>query len=219
VTKEYGISRSPLRIRFARYVSTGRAQKADDPPPNFGVSLSAMTAGEFAKRYSDVDADQRRDEMMARLRELLGEAKASAAPLAWLKIGIEIGIDGRERSETKWQKQPHEAEQELTLIVPFRTLMPGEIAPRLTRLEGLLAADAGRTADALAKLQEAEGGMLAALGPKDARSFLIRLDRAELLHAGGHRAAAAALARQVEDNVRTRLVPASPLFLRIRRLE
>jgi len=111
-----------------------------------------------------------------------------------------------------------EARDELSVVASSRAILTGETGARLTRLEGLLLINAGRLDEGLAQLQRAETAMLAAFGPKDARSYLIRLDRAELLRSKNRRAEAKALATQVLEGIKDKVDPEAPALTRARRL-
>ncbi|MBX7187283.1 MAG: tetratricopeptide repeat protein [Vicinamibacteria bacterium] len=115
-------------------------------------------------------------------------------------------------------KHADDARTELALVTPSRSLLMAEPAARLTRLEGLLAIDAGQMDEGLRMLERAEAGMRAALGQKDARSFLIALDRAEALRAHGRRSEAAALATAILQGIEGKVDPAAPWISRLRRL-
>ena len=116
------------------------------------------------------------------------------------------------------RKQMGGAERELAFVASHRSNLSPENSARLTHLSGLLAYDAGRIDEGLKLMIDGEAAMLKALGPKDARSYLIRLDRAELLRARGARSSASTVARELIENVEARLDPASPYLARIRRL-
>lgn len=110
------------------------------------------------------------------------------------------------------------ADAELDAIAPHLTkLQPAEQA-RYAHQRALLPVGQTALGETLQALQQSEAQMLAALGPADARSWLIRLDRGELLQADGQQAAASTLATEVLNHVQPLLVPASPMLERIRRL-
>ncbi len=112
----------------------------------------------------------------------------------------------------------NEARLELAAIEPHEARLPPAVAARLTHTEALLLADGGVVEQSLAQLEHAESAMRAALGDDDARSWLIMLDRAQLLRVHGRHREAAAVAEKILANVKTRLDPASPLLARIRSL-
>lgn len=96
-------------------------------------------------------------------------------------------------------------------------LLPPEAA-RLAHLRALVRRGQVPLADTLKALIQSETQMRTALGDQDARSWLVRLDRAELLQADGQKTAASTMAAEVLSKVQPRVVPDSPLLKRIRRL-
>ena len=76
-------------------------------------------------------------------------------------------------------KEVDEALSQVALVAANRSHLSPESDARLSHLMGLLACDEGRLDEGLERVEQAEELMLKALGAKDARSFLIRLDRAK----------------------------------------
>jgi tetratricopeptide (TPR) repeat protein len=111
------------------------------------------------------------------------------------------------------------ARKEATAIVPERAKLSPERSARLTHLLGLLAFDEGRREEGLREMEKGESEMLAAMGSNDSYSFLIRLDRAEILRRIGRREDASVLSREIEAAIAPRMEPKSPYFIRLRRLQ
>lgn len=110
------------------------------------------------------------------------------------------------------------AGEELDAIaLHYDQLLPPEAA-RHAHLRALVQLGHVPLTDTLQALQRSETQMRDALGDQDARSWLVCLDRAELLQADGQKAAASTLAAEILARVQPRVVPESPLLERIRRL-
>ncbi len=110
-----------------------------------------------------------------------------------------------------------EAATELAMIRPHQAGLTAELAARFNHQEALLLAGQTDLDSALPKIKAAEAALLAALGRQDAYSWLIQLDRAELLQAHGRQREAAAISAEVLAQVEAKLVPQSRLLARLQR--
>ena len=110
------------------------------------------------------------------------------------------------------------AEAELALLRPQHARLNAEQMARLDHTEALLLAARGQIDAALPHLQTAEMALRAVLGADDVRSWLIMLERAELLLSSARPQEAAAIANEVLARVRAKLVPQSPLLARMRKI-
>jgi tetratricopeptide (TPR) repeat protein len=125
----------------------------------------------------------------------------------------------------EWQLvsgQPGAAEATLDRVAQNSSIVPGRVRAAGLRVRGLLHARRGDIGAALSVLVEAEDLMRSDLGDHDARSWIIRVDRAALLIASADAAQrndGAILVADILQHVEPLMVPNAPLLARLRAMQ
>jgi tetratricopeptide (TPR) repeat protein len=167
--------------------------------------------GRFLTRIGKLDAAE------VQLRAAL---KARIAALG--ETSEDVGLSRFALAE--WSVKAGKVDQARAELERARALIPAPGLERragFERLEALIHALQGQTAEASRGLEQAERLEKQLWGERDSRYLLGRLDRTELLARGtaAEKAASAALAAEILEKVRPLLIPKAPVLRKLEKLQ
>jgi eukaryotic-like serine/threonine-protein kinase len=188
--------------------------------------LRALAIIERSRPENDMSLAQMRHNF-GRLQLRMGKLADSGARLlaAEPTLSVDENLDSATLARidiAEWRLvsgQLDEAEADIERVLQNVASLPGRLQAAALRVRGLLHAQRGDHSQALRVLADAEERMRADLGDRDARSWIIRVDRAALLIASADVAQqrdGAVLLAGILEHIEPLMVPDAPLLKQLR---